>query len=38
MRRLLKELVTHGKITGNVTTLDDVNVIANLAACMKSTP
>lgn len=37
MRRLLKELVTHGKITGNVTTLDDVNVIANLAACMKST-
>ena len=35
MRRLLKELVTHGKITGNVTTLDDVNVIANLVASMK---
>lgn len=37
MRRLLKELVTHGKISGNVTTLDDINVIANLTACMKST-
>jgi acetyl-CoA synthetase len=37
MRRLLKELVTHGKITGNVTTLDDVNVIANLVASMKLT-
>jgi acetyl-CoA synthetase len=38
MRRLLKELVTDGKISGNVTTLDDVHVIANLSSCMQSTP
>jgi len=30
MRRLLKELVTHGKVTGNITTLEDMNVITNL--------
>lgn len=34
MRRLLKELVTHGKISGNVTTLDDINVIASLTPCI----
>ncbi len=36
MRRLLKELVTTGDISGNVTTLDDVNVISHLKASMKS--
>jgi acetyl-CoA synthetase len=30
MRRLLKELVTTGKITGNITTLEDFNVIDSL--------
>jgi len=30
MRRLLKELVTTGKISGNVTTLEDFNVIDSL--------
>jgi acetyl-CoA synthetase len=30
MRRLLKELVTTGNITGNTTTLEDFTVIANL--------
>ena len=30
MRRLLKELVTHGKVTGNITTLEDISVITNL--------
>jgi acetyl-CoA synthetase len=30
MRRLLKELVTTGKISGNVTTLEDFSVIENL--------
>jgi acetyl-CoA synthetase len=30
MRRLLKELVCTGKISGNVTTLEDVSVIENL--------
>jgi hypothetical protein len=33
---LLKELVTTGDISGNVTTLDDVNVISHLKASMKS--
>lgn len=36
MRRLLKELVTTGDISGNVTTLDDMTVITNLKASMKS--
>jgi hypothetical protein len=35
MRRLLKELVSTGDISGNVTTLDDINVIANLKSCMQ---
>jgi acetyl-CoA synthetase len=35
MRRLLKELVTTGDITGNITTLDDANVINNLKAAMQ---
>jgi len=35
MRRLLKELVTTGDITGNITTLDDANVIINLKAAMQ---
>jgi acetyl-CoA synthetase len=30
MRRLLKELVTTGKVSGNVTTLEDFSVIENL--------
>ncbi|MCW1916402.1 acetate--CoA ligase [Luteolibacter sp. GHJ8] len=30
MRRLLKELVATGKVTGNTTTLEDFSVIANL--------
>jgi acetyl-CoA synthetase len=30
MRRLLKELVTTGTISGNVTTLEDFSVIENL--------
>jgi acetyl-CoA synthetase len=30
MRRLLKELVTKGEISGNITTLEDYNVIAAL--------
>jgi acetyl-CoA synthetase len=30
MRRLLKELVTTGKISGNVTTLEDISVIESL--------
>ncbi len=30
MRRLLKELVLTGEITGNVTTLEDFNVISAL--------
>ena len=34
MRRLLKELVTTGKVTGNVTTLEDFSVIANLQKSM----
>ena len=31
MRRLLKELVNTGKVTGNVTTLEDPTIIAKLA-------
>lgn len=34
MRRLLKELVTSGDITGNTTTLDDMSVIEHLRASM----
>ena len=30
MRRLLKELVTTGKVSGNITTLEDFSVIENL--------
>ena len=30
MRRLLRELATHGKVQGDVTTLEDLNVIAAL--------
>jgi len=30
MRRLLKELVSTGKISGNVTTLEDITVIEAL--------
>ncbi len=37
MRRLLKELVITGDISGNVTTLDDVTVITNLKASMQAT-
>lgn len=36
MRRLLKELVTTGEISGNITTLDDAQVIINLQKCIKS--
>ena len=36
MRRLLKELVTTGKVTGNMTTLEDVNVVKNLQKLVKS--
>lgn len=35
MRRLLKELVTTGEISGNVTTLDDIQVITHLQNCIK---
>jgi acetyl-CoA synthetase len=35
MRRLLKELVHNGKVTGNVTTLEDANVIRHLEESMK---
>ncbi len=35
MRRLLKELVTTGEISGNITTLDDAQVIINLQKCIK---
>lgn len=35
MRRLLKELVTYGDITGNTTTLDDMSVIEHLRASMQ---
>ncbi|MFD0893434.1 acetate--CoA ligase [Luteolibacter ambystomatis] len=34
MRRLLKELVTTGDVSGNTTTLEDHNVIANLRASL----
>ncbi|MEO8615369.1 MAG: acetyl-coenzyme A synthetase, partial [Luteolibacter sp.] len=30
MRRLLKELVSTGKVSGNVTTLEDISVIESL--------
>ena len=35
MRRLLKELVATGKATGNMTTLEDVNVVKNLEALVQ---
>ena len=35
MRRLLKELVNTGKVTGNITTLEDHGVIAALQAQLK---
>jgi acetyl-CoA synthetase len=30
MRRLLREMATHGEIRGDVTTLEDFSVIAKL--------
>ena len=30
MRRLLRELATHGQVKGDTTTLEDLNVIAAL--------
>ena len=36
MRRLLRELVTSNGVTGDVTTLEDMNVIQRLAAQHKS--
>ena len=36
MRRLLKELVSTGDISGNITTLDDITVLANLKASITS--
>jgi acetyl-CoA synthetase len=30
MRRLLREMATHGEIKGDVTTLEDFSVIAKL--------
>ena len=35
MRRLLKELVNTGKVTGNVTTLEDTKVIDALEKSLK---
>ena len=35
MRRLLKELVATGKATGNMTTLEDINVVKNLEALVQ---
>ena len=35
MRRLLKELVATGKVTGNVTTLEDLGVISSLKKDLK---
>jgi acetyl-CoA synthetase len=32
MRRLLKEIATTGKATGDVTTLEDLNVLGRLSA------
>jgi acetyl-CoA synthetase len=32
MRRLLREIVSSGSVTGDVTTLEDLSVVANLAA------
>jgi acetyl-CoA synthetase len=32
MRRLLRELVTNNTVAGDVTTLEDMSVITNLAA------
>ena len=37
MRRLLKELVTTGKVTGNITTLEDISVIEILQLKITST-
>jgi len=37
MRRLLKELVTTGNVTGNTTTLEDFTVIANLQESIAAT-
>jgi len=35
IRRLLKELVTTGEITGSVTTLEDMGVIEHLRDLLK---
>jgi acetyl-CoA synthetase len=35
MRRLLKELVATGKVTGNMTTLEDVGVVKSLEKLVK---
>ena len=35
MRRLLKELVATGKVTGNMTTLEDISVVKNLQKLVK---
>ncbi|MDB4310803.1 acetyl-coenzyme A synthetase, partial [bacterium] len=35
MRRLLKELVSTGKVTGNITTLEDFEVIKSLQNSLK---
>ena len=32
MRRLLKELATSGEVRGDVTTLEDMSVVASLRA------
>jgi acetyl-CoA synthetase len=32
MRRLLREIVTSNSVTGDVTTLEDLTVVANLSA------
>ena len=32
MRRLLREIVTNNTVTGDVTTLEDMNVVTKLAA------
>jgi acetyl-CoA synthetase len=35
MRRILKELVATGDVTGNVTTLEDFTVVSNLQKNLK---
>ena len=35
MRRILKELVSTGDVTGNVTTLEDFTVVSNLQKNLK---